>query len=83
MQKLLIVLFCSLLVTVFPSCKKTNTTPAEPKPAGILLTITRQKNIATVSVYKYAGSTVVDSTIIPADVNKSFSLITNGLIKTN
>lgn len=71
MRSLLIFLLC--LLAIAPSCKKDNNSGSDQlKPAGINLTITRQRTVTDLKLYKYDGLKVVDSAVITPDANKAF-----------
>jgi hypothetical protein len=73
MQKLIVFFILLSTIAGFPSCKKNNNgNTGEPKPAGIQLTITRQRTVTDLKLYKYEGSKVVDSATIAPDANKVF-----------
>lgn len=71
MRSLLIFLLC--LLAIAQSCKKDNNSGSDQlKPAGINLTITRQRTVTDLKLYKYDGLKVVDSAVITPDANKAF-----------
>ena len=71
MKNLVIFLLC--LSAIAPSCKKNSNSGSEqPKLAGINLTITRQRAVTDLRLYKYEGLKVVDSAVITPDANKVF-----------
>jgi hypothetical protein len=72
MQKLIPLLIFLSAIVITSSCKKNNNGAVEPKPAGINLTITRQRTVTDLKLYKYEGSKVVDSAIIAPDADKVF-----------